>query len=135
MVDILTTYQGDLRCTVEHRPSGTILITDAPKDNHGKGESFSPTDMVVGALGSCMMTLMGIAAKPLALDLSGTTLLVRKEMVAQPTRRIGALHVTVTVPHSVPAEHREKLIKAAMTCPVHASLHPDLEINVTWNWA
>ena len=85
MVTIDIEYQGDLRCEAVHQPSGTHLNTDAPKDNFGKGESFSPTDLVVTALGTCMMTLMGIAARTVNVDLKGTRITVQKEMVATPT--------------------------------------------------
>lgn len=135
MVQVNIAYQGELRCEAVHQPSGTVIQTDAPKDNHGKGESFSPTDLLATALGTCMMTLMGIAARNLQLDLSGSTVVVNKEMVAQPTRRVGALHVVITVPVPVSEEQKQKLRTAAMTCPVHQSLHPDVKIPVDFRWA
>lgn len=134
MVEINIAYQGQLRCEATHAPSGTILKTDAPKDNHGKGESFSPTDLVATALGTCMMTLMGIAAQSLQLDLTGTQVLVKKEMVAQPTRRIGTLTVIIDVPLKVTDAQKEKLTQAALTCPVHKSLHPDIHVPVEFQW-
>src|SRR4029434_7368244 len=97
-VQIDSVYQGDLRCQSTHAPSGTQFFTDAPVDNHGKGESFSPTDLVATALGTCTMTLMGIVGERNQLDLAGTKVHVVKEMVQQPVRRIGSLRVTVTVP-------------------------------------
>lgn len=134
MVDINIVYQGELRCAAVHAPSGTQLLTDAPKDNHGKGESFSPTDLVATALGTCMLTIMGIAAKAMQVDLNGTKVLVKKEMVANPIRRIGTLAVTIDVPVSLNDEQKQKLIKAAMTCPVHESLHPDIQMPIEWRW-
>ena len=134
MVEINIAYQGELRCAAVHQPSGTQLVTDAPKDNHGKGESFSPTDLVATALGTCMMTLMGITAQNLKIDLRGTKVTVHKEMVAQPARRIGKLAVTIDVPVAVDEERKQKLIKAALTCPVHHSLHPDIQMPIEWRW-
>src|SRR5579863_5927574 len=98
MVEINISYQGELRCAATHQPSGMQLITDAPKDNHGKGESFSPTDLVAAALGTCMLTIMGIAAQAMQIDLTGTKVTVRKEMAAKPMRRIASLAVTIDVP-------------------------------------
>lgn len=134
MVKIDIQYQGDLRCEAVHEPSGTRLNTDAPKDNMGRGESFSPTDLVATALGSCMLTLMGIAARSLKVDLTGTHVTVQKEMVAVPTRKIGKLTVQITVPVKVTDEQKQKLEQAALTCPVHKSLHPDVQIPVQFIW-
>jgi putative redox protein len=135
MVTIDIQYQGGLHCDAVHGPSGTRLSTDAPKDNMGKGESFSPTDLVATALGTCMMTLMGIAARSLNVDLTGTHITVQKEMVATPMRRIGKLGVKITIPARLTAEQKEKLEKAALTCPVHKSLHPDVQLPVEFVWA
>lgn len=135
MVEINIVYQGELRCAATHQPSGTQLLTDAPKDNHGRGESFSPTDLVATALGTCMLTIMGIAAQNLKIDLAGTRVTVQKEMVAQPVRRIGRLSTVIDVPVKLDEEQRQKLIKAAMTCPVHESLHPDVQKPIEWRWA
>jgi putative redox protein len=135
MVTIEIQYQGELRCEAVHQPSGTRLNTDAPKDNMGKGESFSPTDLVATALGTCMMTLMGIAARSLNVDLTGTRITVQKEMVATPMRRIGKLGVKITVPTKLTAEQKQKLEQAALTCPVHKSLHPDVQLPVEFVWA
>lgn len=134
MVAITITYQGQLHCQATHGPSGVILETDAPKDNMGKGESFSPTDLVATALGSCILTLMGIAARKLAIDLEGTTVTVNKEMVATPVRRIGALRVDVRFPMPIADEHKKPLEHAALTCPVHQSLHPDIAIPMEFHW-
>lgn len=134
MVTIDILYQGDLHCEAVHGPSGTLLSTDAPKDNMGKGESFSPTDLVATALGTCMMTLMGIAARSLNVDLKGTRVTVQKEMVAAPTRRIGKLGVKIVVPATLTEEQKKSLEQAAMTCPVHKSLHPDVQLPVEFVW-
>ena len=135
MVTIQIQYQGDLRCEAVHEPSGTRLNTDAPKDNMGKGESFSPTDLVAAALGACMLTLMGIAARSLKVDLKGTRVTVQKEMVASPLRRIGGLAVKIAVPVKLTEEQKQKLEQAALTCPVHKSLHPDVQMPVEFVWA
>jgi putative redox protein len=129
-VEIDIVYQGALRSIATHGPSQTTLTTDAPVDNHGKGESFSPTDLVATALGSCVLTLMGIVAGRNGIDLAGTKVHVVKEMIQQPVRRIGSLTVTVTVPAGKAAAltqaDRTKLETAARHCPVHKSLHPDI---------
>jgi putative redox protein len=127
MVTIQLEYQGDLHCRAVHGPSGTVLSTDAPKDNQGRGESFSPTDLVATALGSCILTIMGIMARSLNLDITGTTATVQKEMANAPVRMIHTLAVRIHVPHTIAAEHRQRLEKAAHTCPVHRSLHPDVQ--------
>ncbi len=133
-VQIEITYGGQLRTTAKHGPSGNTLITDAPVDNHGRGESFSPTDLVATALGTCMATVMGILAERHAIDLRGMRLTVKKEMVQTPVRRIGRLTTEVHIPQ--PADHpqREMLERAAHSCPVYASLHPDVEKPVTFHW-
>jgi putative redox protein len=135
MVEINIAYQGELRCEATHGPSGTKFYTDAPVDNHGKGQSFSPTDLVATALGTCMVTVMGIAAQALQIDLRGTKVVVQKEMAAKPIRRIGKLSVVIDVPARLDEEQKQKLIKAAMTCPVHQSLHPDIEMPIEFKWA
>ncbi len=111
-----------------------MLETDAPKDNMGRGESFSPTDLVATALGSCMLTVMGIAARNLKIDLTGTTVTVHKEMVAVPLRRIGKLTVHLHFPMPIADEHKEKLQNTALTCPVHKSLHPDVAMPIEFSW-
>ncbi len=140
-VEIQIVYQGELRCSATHGPSGNQLSTDAPADNHGKGEAFSPTDLVATALGTCIVTTMGIVAMRNQLDLTGTTVHVTKEMVQQPVRRIGRLAVTVHVPadkaSKLTDQDRSKLDHAAHHCPVHQSLHPDVQapIQVLYNTA
>jgi putative redox protein len=134
MVEINIRYLGGLRCEATHAPSGNKLITDAPVDNHGKGESFSPTDLVATALGTCMLTVMGIVAERNQIDLSDTTVKVTKEMVATPIRRIGRLTVTIHVPHELSDDSKKKLEHAAHTCPVHKSLLPDVETVVAFRF-
>jgi putative redox protein len=135
MVEIQIAYEGKLRCTATHGPSGNTLFTDAPKDNMGEGKSFSPTDLVATALGTCMLTIMGIYSQRIGLDLTGTTVKVTKEMVTAPVRRIGKLSVEFTVPVPTTEEQQIKLREAALQCPVHKSLHPDVEKPVTFKWA
>ncbi len=134
MVSIELEYEGELHCKAVHRPSGTVLTTDAPKDNQGMGESFSPTDLVVTALGSCMLTVMGIMARTLGVELKGTTATVEKDMATAPARMIGSLSVKIHVPHEVSEENRTKLERAAHTCPVHKSLHPDVRKPIEFTW-
>ena len=127
-------YQGELRCTATHGPSRTEVLTDAPVDNHGRGESFSPTDLVATALGSCMLTTMAIYAERHGLDLRGATATVEKEMIADPQRRIGKLTTALTLPLAADHPQRAALERAALTCPVHRSLREDVEIPVTFAW-
>jgi putative redox protein len=134
MVEITIEYEGSLRCTATHGPSQSRLQTDAPRDNMGKGEAFSPTDLVATALGSCILTIIGIVAQRQSLQLEGSRVRVVKEMVTQPTRRIGKLTVEVTIPRPLSEEDKQRLINAAETCPVKKSLHPDIEIPITWKW-
>jgi uncharacterized OsmC-like protein len=134
MVQISVEYQGGLRCEATHGPSQNKLITDAPVDNHGKGESFSPTDLVATALGVCMATVMGIYAEQHGIDLRGMKVSVKKEMVQQPVRRIARLTCEITVPLPPSHPRREAFERAALTCPVHQSLHPEVEKPVTFVW-
>ena len=127
MVRIEGAYRGDLRCEATHSPSGTSLSTDAPVDNMGRGESFSPTDLVATALGTCILTILGILAQRRGLDLSGATFSVEKHMATEPVRRIGRLDVVVNLPAALAPDDRAALERAAFTCPVHRSLHPDVE--------
>jgi putative redox protein len=134
MVSIQLEYEGELHCKAVHGPSGTELATDAPKDNQGRGESFSPTDLVATALGSCMLTVMGIMARTLQIDLKGTTATVEKEMANAPARMIERLAVKIHVPHEISEVDRTKLERAAHTCPVHKSLHPDVQKPIQFTW-
>ncbi|MFP5226280.1 MAG: OsmC family protein [Acidobacteriota bacterium] len=134
MVSIDFEYQGDLHCKALHGPSGTPLTTDAPKDNQGRGETFSPTDLVATALGSCMLTTMGIMARTLNVDLAGATATVGKEMTSTPSRMIHQLTVTIHVPHAVTPENQTRLERAALTCPVAKSLNPSVQIPTQFTW-
>ncbi len=134
MVAIQLEYEGDLHCKAVHEPSGTELNTDAPKDNQGRGESFSPTDLVATALGGCMLTVMGIMARTLNIDIAGTTASVEKEMTITAPRRIASLSVKIHVPQPINAENQQKLIRAVHTCPVHKSLHPDIQSPIEFTW-
>src|ERR1700733_9892829 len=106
MVKISMVYEGQLHCTLTHGPSGSVIQTDAPKDNMGRGEAFSPTDLVAAALGSCMLTVMGIAAQRHNIDLKGTTVEVSKEMVTTPMRRIGTITITFHMASGIPEDKR-----------------------------
>lgn len=134
MVSIQIEYQGDLHCKAVHGSSGTELYTDAPKDNQGRGESFSPTDLVATALATCILTTMGIMARTLGISIDGSTATVEKEMTAAGPRRIARLGVKIHVPQETSEENRVKLERAAHTCPVHKSMHPEVEmpIEITW---
>ncbi|HEX4309250.1 MAG TPA: OsmC family protein [Acidobacteriaceae bacterium] len=134
MVSIELEYQGDLHCTTVHGPSRTALATDAPKDNHGRGESFSPTDLVATALGSCMLTTMGILAKTLQIDIAGATATVDKEMTSTPFRMIRQLTVKIRFPRSLSQEDRAKLERAALTCPVAKTLNPTVQTPTEFTW-
>lgn len=122
MVKINIAYEGNLRCRLTHEPSGDEILTDAPTDNMGQGEAFSPTDLVAAALGSCMLTVMGIAARKNNIPFEHASADVEKEMVADPVRRVGKISVALHLPASLKAEHRQLLENAALNCPVHKSL-------------
>ena len=134
MVDIAVRYLGDLRCEAQHGPSGVKIITDAPVDNHGKGESFSPTDLAATSLGACMMTIMGIAAQRKSIDLKGTEIRVKKIMAQDTPRRIARLEVDFAIPLQPDHPDRKLLENAALSCPVHHSLHPQIEQAVHFHW-
>lgn len=138
MVRVDIEYLGGLRCRAVHGPSGDAFPTDAPVDNHGKGEAFSPTDLVGTALGTCILTIAGIVAERDGIDLSGTRVTVLKEMAAAPLRRIARLAAEIAVPAAkaaaVAPAARAKLERAGDTCPVKASLHPDVAVEVRWRW-
>jgi uncharacterized OsmC-like protein len=128
-------YKGDLRTIATHIQSGTAIETDAPTDNKGKGERFSPTDLVATALATCMITTMGIKAQTMDILLDGTTADVTKIMVSDP-RRIGKIQVHVFFPKSLNLDDKQKEIleKTARTCPVERTLHPDCELDLQFNW-
>lgn len=127
------TYLGELRTSSIHLQSGSEIISDAPIDNNGKGEAFSPTDTVANGLVSCMFTVMGIKAREMDIDFSGSTAEVTKVMAAEP-RRISEIHVTFNM--SIEADEKTKTIleRTALTCPVHYSLHPDIKREIVFNW-
>ncbi len=127
------TYLGNLRTECEHLKSGNTYITDAPTDNNGKGEAFSPTDTVATGLANCMLTVMGIKARDLEVVLDGSTAEVTKTMAANP-RRISKIEVVFQLPSGVSEKHQKILQNTANTCPVHHSLHPDIEKIITFNW-
>jgi uncharacterized OsmC-like protein len=127
------TYVGDLRTSSTHIQSGTVILSDAPVDNNGKGEAFSPTDTVANALATCMMTIMGIKARDLAVDLKYSTAEVLKIMNTEP-RRIGAIEIDFQLQGTDDQKNKTILERAAMTCPVFLSLHPEIEKRITFNW-
>lgn len=133
MATIETIYLGDLRTEITHVQSGNKVITDAPTDNNGKGEYISPTDMVAAALGSCMMTLMAIAARRLEIELKGTRIEIQKVMAADP-RRIPEISLDFYFPCEYSEKDRKILERAAETCPVGKSLHPDLKQVVNYHY-
>ena len=134
MAQIEIYYEGNLSTRSVFPETGEEILTDAPKDNQGEGRHFSPTDLVGVALGSCVLTIMGIVAKKLGVDITGTKASVSKEMATAPARRVGALTVVITSPHRFSAEITEKLEKAGNFCPVHHSLHPDIKQSFTFKW-
>lgn len=127
------TYLGDLRTSSIHLQSRSEIISDAPLDNNGKGEAFSPTDTVANGFATCMMTVMGIKAREMGVDFTGSTAEVTKIMAADP-RRISEIHVTFEM--NVEADEKTKTIleRTALTCPVHFSLHPDIKREIVFNW-
>lgn len=131
---ITMTYEGNLKTRVVHEESGSVLYTEAPKDNQGTGGSFSPTDLLAVSLGSCVLTLMGIRARRLQVDFKSARVEVKKEMVALPARRIGKITVLVYSLHQFPKKIEEQLEEAGRTCPVHYSLHPEVEQNIIFHW-
>ena len=134
MPTITATYLGDLRVECTHTESGTTLVTDAPKDNNGKGEAFSPTDLCATALASCAMTIIGLYGKTHGIDIVGTSIEVTKTMSATP-RRIGKIEVIFNMPDRDYSEKEKRSIeRAAHTCPVRLSLHPEVEQLFTFNW-
>lgn len=138
MVRMRVDYLGSLRTRASHGPSGAIFITDAPVDNHGKGESFSPTDLLATSLATCMITVMGIAAQKRDVVLDGTVVDVEKHMVQGGPRRVGRLDVRVEIPAEraavIDAETRKALEHAGDTCPVRLSLSDGIEVNVSYVW-
>lgn len=127
------TYLGDLRTSSVHLQSGTEILSDAPKDNHGKGEAFSPTDLLANALGSCMISIMAIKSKDLGIELKGSTIDITKIMQSEP-RKISKIVAVLHMAVAVDEKSKTILERAALHCPVLLSLHPDIEKDVTFNW-
>jgi putative redox protein len=131
-------YNGDLRTTCTHLKSGSSFETDAPPDNNGKGERFSPTDLLATSLGTCMITVMGIKARNMGFDLNGVKIEVLKIMKADP-RRVGGIELTFYIPDSLKAideKTKEILKNTGNNCPVMKSIHPDIEVKVDWgSWS
>jgi len=134
LVQIDVEYEGGLRTRATHGPSSATLLTDAPVDNHGKGESFSPTDLVATALGTCMLTIMGIVAERHGWSFVGARARVEKKMVTKPVRKIGALEVVISVPGELESAARTALEKAALGCPVHKTLGSNVDMPVRFEW-
>jgi len=127
------TYLGDLRTSSVHLQSGTEILSDAPTDNHGRGEAFSPTDLVANALGSCMISIMAIKSKDLHVDLVGSTIEITKIMQPEP-RKIAKIIVVLNMPVAVDEKTKTILERVAMNCPVLLSLNSDIEKDVTFHW-
>lgn len=129
-------YKGELRTEMRHIESGTVVETDAPKDNQGKGERFSPTDLVASALGACMLSIMGIASRTHQIEITGLQFDIEKIMVADPLRRIGEIRVVFHKPkHLIFSEKEIQILeKAALTCPVMLSLSDNITKTIHWNW-
>ena len=134
MVEIKVSYEGELHCSANHGPSGSVWATDAPGDNNGRGEAFSPTDLVATALATCMLTVIGIVAERRQVCLTGMQAVVRKFMSSTSPRRISRLELEITMP--LPADHPDRplLESAARGCPVHHSIHPDIDVRIEWRW-
>lgn len=139
MVEIQVRYEGELHCSAAHVPSQSTLATDAPVDNHGKGAHFSPTDLMATALGTCMLTTMGIVARRHGEDLTGMRVQVTKHMTKSPPRRIDTLAVTFRTPTAVASslsvEAKRRLEEAAHGCPVRLSLLPAIAVPVSFDWS
>lgn len=131
MTDITVRYDGGLRCSAEHAESGTVLVTDAPRDHHGQGQGFSPSDLLSVSLGGCILSIMSIAARSMDTAITGATAIVAKEMSDTP-RRISKLEVTVRVPGEFDGRQRRKLEAAAHACPVHNALGIEAPIRIEW---
>ena len=128
-------YKGTLRCEVTHLQSGSIIETDAPTDNRGKGERFSPTDLLCVSLGTCIVTTIGIKGEDMGLDLTNTAVEITKHMLPEP-RRVGKIEIKLFFEKSLLLQEKDKIIleRTGNNCPVAKSLHPDMEVNVEYNW-
>jgi len=128
MVTMNVEYQSNLRTEIHHLQSGSQIITDAPLDNKGKGEAFSPTDLMSSSLGACMLTIMGIRADTLDISIDGTKVVLTKHMSTSTPRRVVKIEVDMSVPHQLSKQHLTSLKRVALSCPVAKSLHPDLKV-------
>ena len=128
-------YKGTLRCEVTHLQSGSIIETDAPTDNRGKGERFSPTDLLCVSLGTCIVTTIGIKGEDMGLDLTNTAVEITKHMLPEP-RRVGKIEIKLFFEKSLMLQEKDKIIleRTGNNCPVAKSLYPDMEVNVEYNW-
>ncbi len=128
-------YKGTLRCEAKHLQSGSVIETDAPTDNRGNGERFSPTDLLCVSLSTCIVTTMGIKASDMKIDLTGTAVEVTKHMLPEP-RRVAKIEVTLNLPSTLDLDEKDKTIleRVGNNCPVTKSLHPDMEVVITYNW-
>jgi len=129
MVKMTVEYQGSLRTQISHHPSSSSLTTDAPVDNMGKGEAFSPTDLLAGSLGACMVTIMGIKADSLGINIDGTGVSVKKHMSTDLPRRVGEIDINIDIPHKLSDKELLSIKNSAVNCPVAKSIHPDLIVN------
>jgi putative redox protein len=135
MVKMHVLYEGDLHTVVTHEPSGQTLHTDAPVDNRGRGQTFSPTDLLGAAVASCIATVIGIYAEQKGWDLRGMRLKVEKTMSSGTPRRIVSLPVEIWMPVEIEEKEKEMLEKIALTCPVHSSLHPEIKKPIVFHWS
>lgn len=133
MADIKVEYKGDKRCELIHRASNVKIFTDAPVDNSGKGESFSPTDLMSSSLAACMMTIMGIQLEPLGVDLKGSYCILKKHMLVNP-RRIGKIEIDLHMSAGIKNQFRSKVEEIARTCPVQFSLNPEIQVLLNFNY-
>lgn len=130
MVQIKTYYEGELRCRAIHMPSESVIHTDAPKDNKGKGMAFSPTDLLAASLGLCYLTTMAISAEERGIDMRGTSCVIEKYMSTDKPRRVKKLKAEISFNQGIPLDKRGLLEAVAVNCPVAKSLHPDIEIDL-----
>ncbi len=133
MVEMKIKYMGDKHCELLHVQSNSVIETDAPKDNQGRGEKFSPTDLLGASLGSCILTTMDILGGKQGINVLGSTAKVIKEMTPAP-RRVASLSVELTLPRNLDESQRRILEEIARTCPVHRSLHPDVQIPILFRY-
>ncbi len=134
MVEMTLVYEGGLHARALHGPSGAAIETDAPVDNQGKGEAFSPTDLLATSLASCMLTTMAIVGEREGWELAGARARVEKHMELEPRRRVGRIVVELDLPEGLPAAARERLEGVARGCPVAASIHPETKVDLTLRW-